>query len=417
MYQTTVKCPICKKTLDVPAKISRSDVLWKHINKEHTAVSPTFYPQTLPVVDVESVPPEYRYLVGWLKEPAINFLPSIEAEPGEKKIDAVMKQLKQGVESIQGSENFRQFLNTMAKFHDYSIGNQILIMLQRRDATRVAGFNTWRDLERFVKKGEKGIAILAPIFPPLPTCPQCGAKIRKGVKFCPQCGAATDEEEGVTAPHYFKVVHVFDISQTEGKDIPEIKVPTLTGEANEELFDMALGMVKGKGVHVSFEPDEHGDPELKGYYRPPNEIWVRPGEPRAQQLKSLLHEIAHYFSENVMRIPRADAETIAESAAYVVGAHYGFDSGVRSFPYVAVWAKDKKVLEHNLADIRRVATAMLDELTGTGAKVKVMPQTMPWTLTNMEARYSLSWAKEIARERGLSTAGSKRSILARIIRG
>ena len=85
-----------------------------------------------------------------------------------------------------------------------------------------------------------------------------------------------------------------------------------------------------------------------------------PRSRRAQQLKSLLHEVAHYYSEGVFRIPRRDAETIAESAAFVVGAHYGFDTGVRSFPYVALWAQDKKVLEQNLAAIRKVATTILE---------------------------------------------------------
>jgi len=89
---------------------------------------------------------------------------------------------------------------------------------------------------------------------------------------------------------------------------------------------------------------------------------VRPEEPRAQQLKTLVHEIAHYYSEGVFRIPRQDAETIAESAAYVVGAHYGFDTGVRSFPYVALWAQDKKVLDQNLSSIRDVATRILNDL-------------------------------------------------------
>jgi hypothetical protein len=116
---------------------------------------------------------------------------------------------------------------------------------------------------------------------------------------------------------------------------------------------------------VSFESKPYQDPAIKGQYLAPNLIWIRPEEPRAQQLKSLLHEVAHYYSEGVFRMPRRDAETIAESAAFVVGAHYGFDTGVRSFPYVALWAQDKKVLEQNLAAIRRVASTMLEGLERT----------------------------------------------------
>jgi hypothetical protein len=114
-------------------------------------------------------------------------------------------------------------------------------------------------------------------------------------------------------------------------------------------------------VPVSFEPRPQLSPEVKGQYTPAG-IWVRPEEPRAQQLKTLLHEVAHYYSEGIFGIPRRDAETIAESAAFVVGAHYGFDTGVRSFPYVALWSQDKKVLEENLSAIRRVATTILEAL-------------------------------------------------------
>jgi len=308
------------------------------------------------------LPPQYRDLIGLINEPLPEYslmtLPAVEVEAGEKKIDAVMRQLKGGVEGIQDSPQFRLFLTTMSKFYDYSIGNQILIMIQRKEATHVAGFNTWKDLGRWVRGGEKGIAILAPVMPPRPTCPRCGAKIPKGARYCPKCGAPVEVEEEVEV-HYFKVVSVFDISQTEGKPLPEFEVPVLTGEVNEELFAGVLALMKLKDVPVSFESRPHQDPGIKGQYSPSSGIWIRPEEPRAQQLKSLLHETAHYYTEGVLHIPRQDAETIAESAAFVVGAHYGFDTGVRSFPYVALWAKDKKVLEKNLGAIRQVALIIL----------------------------------------------------------
>jgi hypothetical protein len=154
---------------------------------------------------------------------------------------------------------------------------------------------------------------------------------------------------------------VSDLSQTEGEPLPEFEVPVLTGEVNQKLFSGLLDLMKSRGVRVSFEPRPHQNPEIKGQYSH-GEIWVKPDEPRAQQLKTLVHETAHYYSEGVFRIPRQDAETIAESAAYVVGAHYGFDTGVRSFPYVALWAQDKKVLDRNLSSIREVATAILGDL-------------------------------------------------------
>ncbi len=331
----------------------------------------------------EPLPSKYRYLARWVSGSlpeyslAVELLPAVETATGERKIDAVMKQLKDGVETIQQSDKFRLFLSTMAKFHDYSIGNLILIMIQKPAATHVAGFNTWKDLGRWVKSGEKGIAILAPVMPPRPTCPDCGARISKGVRFCPQCGKEVEVQEEIGgAPRYFKVVYVFDLSQTEGKPLPEFEVPVLTGEANEELFSKIMTLAKAQGLTISFESRPDQDPEIKGFYSG-KLIWVRPEEPRAQQLKTLLHEVAHYYSEGVFQIPRRDAETIAESAAFAVGAHFGFDSGVRSFPYVALWSQDKKVLEQNLSAVRRVTTVIIEGIEGQSSRL--VPQTLPAT--------------------------------------
>jgi len=324
-------------------------------------------PRLLPQVLIEGgepVPSEFHYLTHWFRGPLPEYslltaLPAVEPEVKERKIDTVLKQLKEGVENVQNSENFRQFLLAMSRFHDYSIGNLILIAIQKPDATRVAGFNTWKDLGRWVKKGEKGIAILAPVLPPRPTCPVCGAKVPKGARFCPECGASVEQLEIEVTPSWFKVVYVFDLSQTEGREFPEFEIPVLTGEANEELFGKVLALAKSEGLTVSFESRPYEDPSFKGQYFGKS-IWVRPEESRAQQLKTLLHEVAHYYSEGVFMMPRRDAETIAESAAFAVGAHFGFDTGVRSFPYVALWAQDKKVLEQNLDAVRRVATRMIE---------------------------------------------------------
>jgi hypothetical protein len=326
------------------------------LEKDHTS-KVRLQPQTLIIESGERILPRYQDLLGLISEPLpeyslLTLLPAVEPEVGEKKIDAVLRQLKSGVESIQDSYHFRLFLNTMAKFHDYSIGNQILIMLQKPDATRVAGFTTWKELGRWVKKGERGIAILAPVMP------------RKPKK------EEVEEEEIVLSPVHFVVVHVFDLSQTEGKPLPEFEIPVLTGEVNEELFARLLALMQTLGVRVDFEPRPHLDPEIKGQYIH-GKIWVRPEEPKAQQLKTLLHEVAHYYSEGVFHIPRRDAETIAESSAYVVGAHYGFDTGVRSFPYVALWSQDKKILDQNLNAIRRVSTTIIDALETTRARTSV----------------------------------------------
>ena len=280
----------------------------------------------------------------------LDYLPTTEAT--QNKLESILKQLKAGVESIQQSDQFRLFLTTLGKFHNYSIGNLILIMLQKPEASHVAGYTTWKDLHRWVKQGEKGIAIMAPCMPP---------KIKK---LDPNATADKDvdeEESGDPRPRHFKVVYVFDVSQTEGKPLPEIEVPVLTGEANEELFENILRLVKDQELVVSFESRPEQDPSIKGMFYSKN-IWVRPEESRAQQLKTLIHEMAHYYSENVFRIPRQDAETIAESVAFTVGAHYSFDTGTRSFPYVALWSQDKKVLEANLAAIKNVSGKIFEAL-------------------------------------------------------
>jgi len=314
----------------------------------------------------EPIPEKYRPLIPLIDEPlppgSDYLVPAIVPEEGERKIDAVLRQLKDGVEGIQNSEQFRLFLETMAKFHEYSLGNQILIALQKPDATRVAGFNTWKNLGRWVKKGATGIAILAPVMPPKPKKEE-----REG-----------EEEDLPLSPVYFKVVHVFDVSQTEGKPLPEFEVPSLTGEANEELFTKALTLAKAQGIEVSFEEMLHQDPSVKGFFSG-KKIWVKGDEPRAQQLKTLLHEMAHYYSEGVFRIPRRDAETIAESAAFAVGAHFGFDSGVRSFPYVAIWSQDPKVLKANLSSVRKVTSVMLEGLEGSKVEEgKLLPALRPY---------------------------------------
>jgi len=357
----TVTCPICHKVIKILEynNNTRTDALKRHIDRSHKSTI-GLYPQATLIEGGEKVPSQYRGLIEWIGEPlpayslAVDLFPAVEPEVKERKLDEVLRKLKEGVDSIQDSDNFREFLLTMSKFHDYSIGNLILIMLQKPDATRVAGYTTWKELDKYVRKGEKGIAILAPCMPPKKT---------KVVE--PE--DENDESLVEVTPIYFKVVHVFDISQTDGEPLPEFEVPSLTGEANEKLFDMVTALARSQGLDASFESRPYQDPAIKGTYSGKN-IWVRPEESRAQQLKTFLHEVAHYYSEGVFRIPRKDAETIAESAAFTVGVHFGFDSGVRSFSYVALWAEDKKVLEANLTAIRKVSTKIIDALEQVSKK-------------------------------------------------
>ncbi len=308
-----------------------------------------------PVDEGEPIPPEYRYLIPLMLHPHHPYYipglpdnpdnPAMRDHPPRMTSRDAVKMLKEGVERLVDSHEYREYLTAMSKFHNYSISNQMLILLQKPDATHVAGYVRWKDLGRWVIKDAKGIGSLAPIF---------------ARKTKPEEGEE-EELEIAPSPIWFKVVYVFDISQTEGKPLPEFEVPVLTGEANEELFADLLALMKQKGLQVNFDSRPQLDPSIKGHYMNV-EIWVRPEEPRAQQLKTLAHEVAHYYSEGVFHIPRRDAETIAESAAYVLGANYGFDTGVRSFPYVAIWAQDKKVLNDNLAAIHKVAATILKDL-------------------------------------------------------
>ncbi len=321
-----------------------------YLSSTRKTIEPRYCRSSSPRCEIcERVSPRDYTLLSWVGAPVPDYSFAVEPATGERKIDEVLKRLKDGVDGIQQSDNFRKFLLTMSKFHDYSIGNLILIMLQWPNATRVAGFNTWKDLGRWVKKGEKGIAILAPCLPPKETRPTTPEE------------ADGEEEEEEIRPLYFKVVYVFDVSQTEGKPLPEFEVPVLTGEANEELFNSVIRLAESQGVEVSFESRPQQEPDIKGMYFGKT-VWVKPDESRGQQLKTLLHEVAHYYSEGVFQIPRRDAETIAESVAFTIGARFGFDTGTRSFPYVAIWSKDKKVLEANLAAIRKVSAKIIDAL-------------------------------------------------------
>jgi len=335
-----------------------------------------FKPSQLQAEECQLISPRHYDLLGWLGASVPDYSFAIEPEAKERKIDEVLDKLKDGVSRIHESAVFREFLTTMSKFHYYSIYNQMLIALQRPAATRVAGFVTWKDLGRHVRFGEKGIAILAPCLPPrILKCPLCEKTFterelrthlvevhhRDDVSILVR--EAREKAEAPLAATYFKVVNVFDVSQTEGKPLPEIVVPVLSGAFSKELYDKLMALASKQSLTVSFDPKPLQDPEIKGSLLG-KDIWVKGDEPEAQRLKTLAHEEAHYFTEHVYFIPRADAEVIAESVAFVVCAHFGFDSGIRSFPYVAIWAKEKKVLEQNLASIRKISGRMIEELGG-----------------------------------------------------
>jgi len=376
--------------------------------------------------------------------PDVAMVPATEEQ--KRKVAELNQRVKENVLRIQNSSEFRNFLIAMSHFHNYSWNNQMLIWLQRPDATHVGGYNTWANLGRQVKAGEKGIAILAPLgLTSATSWIRATDNAIYAIKRSDKGWAIYNDSEQVAedgfrsystaaqklremgfvehrqtlSVHNFKVVYVFDMSQTTGKPLPEFEVPILTGETNPVLFEQLLQLAKDEGVTVSFDPKD-ADPHARGYYRPPKFIWICPTEPPAQQLNVISHELAHYFTEEVFRIPRADAETIADSVAYIVDAHYGFDSGAHTFAYVALWAKDEKTLHSNLNTIQKVAEKIIDALETR--KTRLVPSVRVSLADKMiieewEKKCSLQDLKKIAREKGFDISGTKREIIERILRG
>jgi hypothetical protein len=384
----------------------------------------------------------------------------ISPEERRKRVAELNKRVAENIERLLNSSEFRNYLITMSRFHNYSWGNQILIWIQMPNATRVAGYNTWRDLGRFVKKGAKGIEILAPLgATTLTSWYRATDGVYWSIKRGEQKGWDIYDQEGNIVEssfpsyaaaarrlkelgfvekkealnvNYFKVVHVFDLSQTEGKPLPQVEVPALSRDANEELSAALLDLAEREGVEVSFDRNTCKTTKADGFFRPPKYIWICPTRSPADQLNALLHEVSHYFTEEVMRIPRADAETIAECSACVVGAYFGFDTGVSSFPYVAIWAKDPKVLHANLDHIQKVADKIIKDIEER--KGRLLP--MAWRSEiysgkeigkpdatsrveiserrplNLEALYPLKEVQDLARRSGINPYGrSKRELI------
>lgn len=365
----------------------------------------------------------------------------ISPEERTRRVKELNERVKENVVRMQNSAEFRNFLIAMSRFHRYSWNNQMLIWLQKPDATRVGGFNTWRDLGRYVKKGEAGLAILAPLGPTAAVTWHRATDdvvyaIKRGEKGWdiydnnenlvkgdfPSYSAAARrlkemgfvEHRQTLSVNNFKVVHVFDLSQTDGKPLPSI-IPELTTATNPELWEGLMALCQADNVTVSFDPEE-GKKVAKtagGFLRRPDFIWVRPENSPAKQLNVLLHEYSHYNTAEVWHIPRQDAETIAECCAVVTGAYYGFDTGVISFPYVAIWAKDEKTLYNNMKSIQEVSEKIIDRIEER--KTKLFPQVTPIaSAAVLEQSYTLGQLQEMARRRGVSPEGTKRDIIKRM---
>ena len=293
-----------------------------------------------------------------------------------QQVREITDKLEQGIKELFESEKFKEYLTTMSKFYNYSFNNTLLIAMQKPDATLIAGYTSWqRNFDRHVMKGEKGIKILAP-------APYKAQEEREKIDPATQKpvldadGKPVTETVEVLRPA-FKVVSVFDVSQTDGKELPDIAVDELTGSVeNYAAFFEALK--QESPVPISFEDIPGG---AKGYFsHVENRIAIQEGMSEIQTVKTAIHEIAHAKlhaikpDEKVAPEERKDRHTKeveAESVAYTVCQRYGIETSDYSFGYIAGWSSDKdtKELKGSLETIRSTAAEMIESID---AKLKVL---------------------------------------------
>ena len=272
-----------------------------------------------------------------------------KAKELRRRIDDSLETLATAVDEVRASEMFKAYLNVQARFHHYSWCNSLLILSQRPDATRVAGYRTWQKLSRQVCKGQRGIMIFAP-------CPWKREKTNdKG---------ETETEQGM----FFRAVHVFDVSQTDGKELPTVDCPTVQESADRLLADLH-SVAEQRGIKVNFDTLSGG---LFGVSKG-GTIDVDNGHATGQQAKTLAHELAHEALHWDIKgtFTRSLAELEAESVAYVVCRHFGLDCEVRSSRYIALWNGDAKSLRASLERISKVARAIIDDIEAPAGRKAV----------------------------------------------
>lgn len=293
---------------------------------------------------------------------------------GKEKLKEITDSIEQGIKELFQSDKYTQFLRTMSRFHKYSVNNTLLIAMQRPDATHVAGFNKWRDeFGRTVKRGEKSIKIIAPT----PYKKKIEEKKLDPLTKAPLLdsdGNVLTEEKEVTIP-MFKVVSVFDVSQTEGKPLPQL-ASSLTGTVQQyEVFMEALRRTSPVPLAV-----EAMHPNCDGFFSVVEQrIALRSGMSEVQTISASIHEITHamlhnyekarlaiVFADQVTEPPkpkdRHTEEVEAESVSYSVCAYYGIATGENSFGYIASWSRDKELpeLRASLETINNTASSLID---------------------------------------------------------
>ena len=301
----------------------------------------------------------------------------LTSEKPAEKLKEITDRLEQGITELFESERYREYLRVMSKFHNYSINNTLLIAMQKPDASLVAGFSAWKNnFGRNVMKGQKGIKIIAP----------SPYKVKQEMKkidphtqqpIIGKDGKPVTEEKEITIPAY-KVVSVFDVSQTEGKELPDIAVDELTGDV-ERYRDFFAALEKTSPVPIGFEQipgSSHGY-----YHLEDKRIAIQEGMSELQTLKTAIHEIAHAKlhdidlnapeNEQQPRVDKRTREVEAESVAYTVCQHYGLDTSDYSFGYVAGWSSGRELseLKSSLETIRSAAAEIINSIDETLAEL------------------------------------------------
>ena len=323
-----------------------------------------------------------------------------------KDIKALAEHLKEGMKNYLDSEQFKSFLDTMSKFHNYSLNNIHLLKMQNPNVSRVASFNKWKaDFDRTVKKGSKALKIWVPY--------QVKTKIsanQNELSFSPSENEMEEKEVTVTR---FKLGNVFDVSQTEGKELPKA-INELTGDVKdyEDLYRAAKAVSMDNQVSISFE--EINRESTNGYYSPDeNRIVISKGlKGQEQILKTIFHEMAHADLHRGSNAQYGDdqyrkQELQAESVAYVVANHFGFDTSSYSFGYLAIWAKDKNGFEdmvEQLQVVQKEAKSLIDRMD---AKLELVKNK---TVTKDKFADKLQQAKEKSEQLGNQKAEAVKQV-------
>ena len=283
-----------------------------------------------------------------------------------KDMDSIMQSLESGVEELFTSNRYKEFLKTMAKFHNYSFNNTMLIAMQRPDATLVTSYKNWQSMGRQVMKGEKGITIIAPA--PYKKMKEKEVLDENQRPIMGTDGKPKTEQVEVTVPH-FKAVTVFDIAQTSGEPIQTL-APELLTAAVQDFDSFMQAIQKISPVPIRFDEI---DGNANGYYHNADkEIVIKKGLSESQTLKTAIHETAHakLHDKEIMESlgvekDRLTKEVEAESVAYCVCSSFGLDTSDYSFPYIAGWSssREMKEMKASMDVIRKTAGEMIDQLT------------------------------------------------------